>query len=225
MIAAPHLRAADYPGPGARETSGDSDRQGAQAVVGLRFFLAVVSSLFFLLVVAWLMRAQYDDWEALSQPWQPLASPWQLWLNTFALVSASIFLQIARQRARVPAVDAARVKFATGLGGLCSVLFLAGQLWLWHNLNAAGFGVAANPANSFFYLITGLHGLHLFGGVLAWGRLQFSRTQTPARLRLGTELCAIYWHYLLFIWLLVFGLLISPPATFAAIASFCGFSP
>ena len=33
------------------------------------------------------------------------------------------------------------------------------------------------------------------------------RTATPAQLRLGVELCAIYWHFLLFVWLVLFTLL------------------
>ena len=70
--------------------------------------------------------------------------------------------------------------------------------------------LAANPANSFFYLITGLHGLHIVGGLVALGRTT-DRAWTPRsrteRLRLSVELCAMYWHFLLFVWLVLFVLL------------------
>jgi cytochrome c oxidase subunit 3 len=38
----------------------------------------------------------------------------------------------------------------------------------------------------------------------------------------SVELCAIYWHYLLALWLLLFALLTSTPQTYEAIAAFCG---
>ena len=197
-----------------------------RAVVGLRVFLAVVTSLFLLLIIAWLMRSQFNDWQALSQPWQPLAQPWQLILNTGLLISASVCLQIAYSNSR--AGDSGRstaVKHWALFGGLFTLLFLGGQLWLWHQLSATGFGVAANPANSFFYLLTGLHGMHLAGGLVAWLRLALRWPASGDSLRLRLRLCCTYWHYLLLIWLLLFALLISPPATIALIASFCGLSP
>ena len=48
-------------------------------------------------------------------------------------------------------------------GGVFALAFLAGQLWAWRQLDAAGYYLTANPAAAFFYLITGVHGLHLFG--------------------------------------------------------------
>ena len=57
-----------------------------------------------------------------------------------------------------------------------SGVFLAGQLMVWWQLGSGGYAVDANPANSFFYLLTGLHGLHLMGGLVAWG-IFFSGTE------------------------------------------------
>jgi cytochrome c oxidase subunit III len=36
----------------------------------------------------------------------------------------------------------------------------------------------------------------------------------PERLRLSVELCAMYWHFLLFVWLAIFALLAGWAATF-----------
>ncbi len=100
------------------------------------------------------------------------------------------------------------------VGGFLACVFLAGQLWVWQQLNALNYGIAANPANSFFYLITGLHGLHLLGGLFAWG-VTTSRVWRGAKttkdrdvLRLHVMLCARYWHFLLLVWLVLFGLLL-----------------
>ena len=45
--------------------------------------------------------------------------------------------------------------------------FLAGQWLAWRELAASGFYVATSPSSSFVYLLTGMHGIHLLGGVFA----------------------------------------------------------
>ena len=62
----------------------------------------------------------------------------------------------------------------------------------------------------FFYLITGLHGVHLLGGLVAWFRasVRLWRGAEVAKIRMSVELCAVYWHFLLVVWLVMFGLLL-----------------
>jgi cytochrome c oxidase subunit 3 len=162
------------------------------------------------------------DWQPLTQPLAPLASPWPLGLNTALLVVASIALQGARMAARRGLLGATLGGFV--LGGVFALAFLLGQLWVWQRFAAWGYVVAGNPANSFFYLLTGLHGLHLLGGLVAWGRTlgKFLHRVPLAQLGVSVELCAIYWHYLLGLWLVLFALLSSTPETYRAIAAFCG---
>ena len=66
-----------------------------------------------------------------------------------------------------------------------------------------------NPAIAFFYLITGLHGLHLLGGLVAWGRTvtKVWGDFDEAKVTHSVELCTVYWHFLLLVWLVLFGLL------------------
>ena len=76
----------------------------------------------------------------------------------------------------------------------------------WRELDAGGFFLTANPANSFFYLITGMHGLHIVGGLVGLGRTtrkSLGRRQRRRPASLSVELCAMYWHFLLFVWLAV----------------------
>ena len=98
---------------------------------------------------------------------------------------------------------------ACAQGGASAVTFLIGQLLAWQQLSAAGYFLASNPANSFFYLITAVHGLHLMGGLVALGRTTAKvwRGVEMAQVRLSVELCAIYWHFLLLVWLVLLGLL------------------
>ena len=96
-------------------------------------------------------------------------------------------------------------------GGLTAIAFLVGQWLAWRELQAAGYYAAGNPANAFFYVLTGLHGLHLLGGLVVWGwtvaRMSRGRVALAA-VRTSIELCTVYWHFLLFIWLVLFGLLL-----------------
>ena len=104
-------------------------------------------------------------------------------------------------------------------GGLFALAFLAGQLLAWRQLDAAGYFLAANPANAFFYLLTGVHGLHLLGGLVALGMTAAKawRGFEVDQVRLSVRLCAIYWHFLLAVWLVLFGLLTPWVGDFAVI--------
>jgi cytochrome c oxidase subunit III len=170
------------------------------AKIGLGVFLAVASALFILFISAYSMRMSVVDWRALPVPRL-------LWLNTGVLVLSSVALQWSYVAARRHDTDGVMVGLLAG--GASAVIFLAGQLLAWQQLNAAGYFVASNPANSFFYLLTAVHGLHLTGGLVALGRTSAKvwRGTETADMRLSVELCAIYWHFLLLVWLVLLGLL------------------
>lgn len=172
------------------------------AKVGLLSFIAVVTSLFALFMSAYMMRMKLADW-------RPLAEPNLLWLNTVVLVLASAAFELTRGAAR--RAQPLTVKVGLVVGGACTILFLLGQLVAWRQLNASGFFLAGNPANAFFYLLTAMHGLHLLGGLWVWGRTtarMFAGADAHS-VRLSVELCTVYWHYLLLVWIGLFALLLS----------------
>jgi cytochrome c oxidase subunit 3 len=170
------------------------------AKIGLGVFLAVVGSLFALFISAYSMRMNMVDWRALPMPRL-------LWFNTAVLILSSVALQGAYMAARRSNIDGVIVGLCAG--GASAVTFLIGQLLAWRELSAEGYFLASNPANSFFYLITAVHGLHLMGGLVALGRTtaKLWRGTEVAQVRLSVELCAIYWHFLLLVWLVLLGLL------------------
>ena len=172
------------------------------AKVGLLSFIAVVTSLFALFLSAYLMRMKLGDW-------RPLDEPTLLWLNTAILVLASVAFQLTRGAAKRE--QPLMVKVGLIVGGACTTLFLLGQLMAWQQLHAGGYFMTGNPAISFFYLLTALHGLHLLGGMWVWGRTTLRLlTGADARsVRLSVELCTVYWHYLLLVWIGLFALLLS----------------
>ncbi len=171
------------------------------AKVGLWVFLAAITVLFSLLAIAYTERMFLPDW-------RPLPDPGLLWFNTLVL----IFSSIALQRARVAARRGRIVDVKNGLlvGGVFAIVFLTGQFWASQQLAELGYYAASNPANAFFYLITGLHALHLAGGLVAWARTaaKVRRGFKASQVALSVELCAIYWHFLLLVWLILFTLMV-----------------
>jgi cytochrome c oxidase subunit 3 len=165
--------------------------------VGLRVFFAVATSLFLLFIVSYRMRMYYEDWV-------PLKDPVLLWFNTGVLVLASVFMQLAKASEQ-------RKTTWFMLGGLAAISFVGLQLLVWEQLAGAGHFVSSNPASSFFYLITAIHGLHMVGGIFAWaGTLLLARSAgQEQRYDMDVDLCAVYWHYLLLVWAVLFYLLLT----------------
>lgn len=187
------------------------------AKVGLAVFLAVAGSLFALLVSAYFMRMELPDW-------RPLPSLNILWVNTGWLVAASLTLQGGVTAARRGHELGAKLGLAAG--GLLTLAFVAGQVLAWHWLVAAGYFLGPDPATAFFFLMTGLHGLHVLGGLAALGRTGERAWQATGLddWQQSLELCALYWHFLLIVWLILLALLTGIAADFAAFCRSLGVS-
>jgi cytochrome c oxidase subunit 3 len=164
-------------------------------------FIAMATSLFALFIASYLMRIQSSDWH-------PIALPRQLWLSTALLLAASAAMHCAGYAARRWHGSALR-KLLLG-AGLCMFAFLAVQSWAWQALLANQVSAVGNPAASYFYLLTAMHGLHVAGGLIAWaivarGARQRSLAALPwlgSARRIG--MCARYWDFLLLAWLALF---------------------
>jgi cytochrome c oxidase subunit 3 len=180
------------PAGGGGAGQGDPASPHGARRIGLWVFMVVVSTLFGLFGVAYMMRAAYEDWRPIAYV------PWQLYCSTALLVLCSLSWELARRHVAVGRREAAR---STAIGALAlSAMFVLSQLYAWQAMTAADYGVAANPANSFFYLITGLHAAHVLGGMVAG-------TFAVRRAGEAIGLCAQYWHFLFVLWLAVFALL------------------
>jgi len=169
-------------------------RPQAAASTGLWFMMAVSSSIFFLLLVAYVMRL--NGLEGF-----PLALPWQFMLSSALLALGGLALELGRRSA---------TRDARGLrwGGLCALAFVLVQLWGWQALASARVLPSGNPAASFLYLLTAMHGLHVLGGLWGWWRCLRAWPRADAAQRaMGLALCARFWHFLLLLWALLYATL------------------
>jgi cytochrome c oxidase subunit 3 len=178
-----------------------SDRRPAldPGALALWVFLSTVVMLFAAFASAYLIRRTAVDWA-------PVALPAVLWVNTGVLVASSVVLEMAeRARRRQERRGASWV----GLALLLSLLFLIGQGAAWLELARRGILVWTGPYSSFLYILSGLHGIHLLGGILflsatLWALIRRDSAQARRRLKL----CATYWHFLGGLWIFLFLLLL-----------------
>ncbi|SVD61928.1 uncharacterized protein METZ01_LOCUS414782, partial [marine metagenome] len=171
--------------------------------LGLRFIMFVSTIFFCLFIVTYSDRMVYPDWQRMPEPWL-------LWVNTAVLFfSSMVFVntQIASKNNQFQIV-----KKRLLLIGFLAFAFLIGQLLVWQQLIANGFYVSTNPSNAYFYVFTALHGLHLLGGLVYWyltiKKVWISSDIVVAKVKHTVDLCAIYWHFLLAVWVVLFGLML-----------------
>lgn len=191
--------------------------------MALRVMLGIISVFFILIFVTFIERSQYEDFRALAgEPWQPFTDSLRLWINTLVLLAASLAMHQAVRALRRDRSQAMLV--ALGGGALAALAFLVLQASVWQYLTRLGYGVGDNPANSYYFMLTALHAVHLLGGLVALGLVfaRLLRGETSDRVAVAIEGCATYWHYLFILWLVLFFMLTRTPDAYATIAALCG---
>jgi len=171
--------------------------------LGLRYIMIISTIFFCLFIVTYSDRLVYPDW-------QKMPEPLMLWLNTLILLISSAFFlnaQIAAKNNQFIIVKKRLIVI-----GFLALAFLIGQLIVWLQFINLGYYVSSNPANAYFYVFTALHGLHLLGGLIYW-LITIRKVWVPsniviAKVKHTVELCAIYWHFLLAVWIVLFGLML-----------------
>jgi len=175
----------------------------SKAKLGVRTIMVVSTVIFSLFVVSYSDRMLVHDWRSLSEPWL-------LWINTLILIFTSFVFHKAKVLSDKNEFE--KAKNYLFLVGFLTFAFITGQLLVWQHYVNLGQYVSTNPANSFFYLFTALHGLHVLGGLFFWGRATtklFTKNFSVLKIKQAIELCAIYWHFLLIIWFILFGLMLA----------------
>jgi cytochrome c oxidase subunit III len=201
------------PGPngnGSKRHDGfrDPESQGNRYRIGMWVGLASVAMMFTSLSSAYIVRS------ASSNDWTPLPMPRVLPVSTALILASSFTIEAARRklRAGLSAVYKRWLLITVVLG----LAFVAAQLVAWRQLARQGIYVASNPHSSFFYLLTGAHGIHLLGGLLGltflWLRWRRPGSEVSdeifiAKRKAATDAVTIYWHFMDALWIYLFLLL------------------
>lgn len=139
--------------------------------------------------------------------WLLFNLPVVFWYATGAILLSSVTIQLALETFRNRAMLLYRVLITlTTLLGLTFVVLQCFGFATLHHHGIILLGNNSNPAASFVAIITGVHILHVIGGVIALGiifcraysRTVRSYTSTPV------EIAATYWHFVDFLWVYLF---------------------
>lgn len=170
--------------------------------IGIWVALAAILMMFTSLTSAYIVRA------ASFSDWRPITMPRVLLVSTALILISSATIEAAKRRLK--GGFASSYKSWLLITTLLGFGFLLSQLSAWRQLVRQGIYVSTNPHSSFFYLLTGAHGVHLLGGLLA---ITFVLVRTRKLLANGANhraiagALAVYWHFMDVLWIYLFLLL------------------
>lgn len=140
--------------------------------------------------------------------WLEFELPTLFTINTIILLFSSVSIQYALNALKKDNFIQSRIglliTFALGL------IFLVAQYFAWKQLVDIKVFLVGNPAGSFVYIISGLHGAHIIGGLIFVLIITYRVFQEKIHSKniLWMEMCTTFWHFLDGLWLYLFFFLI-----------------
>jgi cytochrome c oxidase subunit 3 len=179
-----------------------ADRYRLGVLVGIASILMMFTALASALIVRSGMHSSVD--------WRGGQMPTFVYVSTALIVISS--LTFMRAKASLGHAEEAGYRLWLTVTLLLGLGFLAAQVLAWRQLVAAGVYLASNPHSSFFYVLTGLHGIHLMGGILGLAYLHWyvrgrRGPEFELKRRALTDVVGIYWHFMDVLWVFLFLLL------------------
>ena len=166
---------------------------------GMLIALGSFSMLFIALLASYgILRVRSGIWMSNTIETMPLTLAW---VNTIVILISSITLFMAsKANERENKIVTLNQIYTTIIIGL---VFLSLQIILWNVLINDGFTITSHQAGSVFYMLSGLHGLHILGGIISLIWLVFKIRVNNVILK-PIRLVSMFWHYLTLIWIVIF---------------------
>ena len=166
---------------------------------GMLIALGSFSMLFVALLASYgILRSRSAIWMSYTIGTIPL---FLAWVNTIVILISSITLFMAsKANERENKIVTLNQIYTTIIIGL---VFLSLQIILWNVLINDGFTITSHQAGSVFYMLSGLHGLHILGGLISLIWLIFKIRVNNLILK-PMRLVSMFWHYLTLIWIVIF---------------------
>ncbi|MDF9796919.1 cytochrome c oxidase subunit 3 [Catalinimonas alkaloidigena] len=163
----------------------------------LWLFIVTVVMIFAALTSAYIVRQSEGNW-------LDFELPQRLYITSAIIFLSSISMHWAYASARKDNLGSLKVSMS--LTAILGLAFLVGQVLSWQDMVAMDVYFVGNPAGSFLYVLTGLHGLHILSGVifLLVVLVNAFRYKVHAKSMDQIEMCATYWHFLDGLWLYLF---------------------
>jgi cytochrome c oxidase subunit 3 len=170
--------------------------------LGVIVLLCSMSVLFAATIIGfWFTRVNAEQFRAPGLP----DLPGGLLLSTLLIAFTSLTIWQAQRSIQANALEA--VKRWLSAAGALALLFLLTQTANWFSMRPPS--DAPSLYLSTFYLLTGVHALHVIGGLVPLGLVMYHATSRKysSSSHEGLSLCAQYWHYLGVVWLILVSML------------------
>ncbi len=125
--------------------------------------------------------------------------------STIIIIISSITMHLAYLSAKK--LDFAKQKLYTALTILLGIAFFFSQYYAWSVLTDAGaYFVNYNASQSFIYVFTGAHLLHIFAGIvmLIYSLVGKMRNIPQVRNLFRLEVTSIFWHFIDILWIYLY---------------------
>jgi cytochrome c oxidase subunit III len=159
--------------------------------------MASIIMLFAALTSAYIVRKGQGDWLVFRLPTI-------FWLNTIIIMLSSVTMYQATIAFKKYKQNSYRLWLLTTF--LLGTAFLIGQYIGWLQLDRGGIHLNGNPSGSFVYVISGVHAVHILGGVIilfiSLLRAFFMKFN-PNRL-VNVQIMGMYWHFVDVLWIYLF---------------------
>jgi len=143
--------------------------------------------------------------------WQPFNLPIQVWISTLIILASSVTYHLAFRA--ILGEDQPLAKKYLVATTVLGAAFISSQILAWFALVQRGLYMAGNPYAGFFYILTGVHVVHVLGGIIALGSIVLktwedtdSERVWKRRKELG-QTVGWYWHFVDGLWIVLFMLL------------------
>ena len=167
----------------------------------LWLFIVSIIMLFAAMTSAYLVRRAEGNWLEYD-------IPKVFTYSSIVLVISSLTMHWAYLAAKKD--NFTSLKTAITITFALGIAFLYMQFQGWVELVNENVFFVGNPAGSFMYIFTGLHGFHLISGlvVLVFALIAAFRLRVHAKNLNQIEIAAAYWHFLDILWLYLFFFLV-----------------
>lgn len=173
--------------------------------IGMWLLLASLAMLFLpLLVIYGTLRLRYSTW-----PPPGIHSPTGgFLLATAILFGVSASLHVSLQRIRGGRLRTFRRYVLLGLG--LAVAFVLCQLGNWLSLFSGQFSDETWPVIGYLYFFTGVHALHVIGGMVPLALVAMRAGRYSPANHNGPRFVTMYWHFLDGVWLVMLAAFMTP---------------
>ena len=130
-------------------------------------------------------------------------------LNTLILISSSVTMVMSWASLKMN--DFKKFKMYMGITLLCSVGFLVIKYIEYTSKFHHGIFPSTNTFMAIYFTLTGLHGLHIIGGMIFNGFLMGPGSKMwktePEHFTNRIEIAGLYWHFVDLVWIFLFPVL------------------